>query len=255
MPTPLEVEQHLDATGRYGKLLAAYRADSSDMSRRFELYFAYWLEAGGVAVEYEVDARQESARTVDFRVTLGRSALLLELVYIEHSDEVLAHIQAQQTADTLFHSYSLIMSSDHGSEKFRTAAQLIRLQEKILEKGDKFPPSTPHVFSVIVVDCSNIHAGMLDEDDVRITCFGRAHNPAFQEYWNGSPLIGLFEDKYNARGGTVIRERIHAIGFLKELDTDSLPEVLIAINPAFDSEGAMRIVSVLNRASVVRSTR
>ncbi|MDQ3777076.1 MAG: hypothetical protein M3461_23350 [Pseudomonadota bacterium] len=92
------------------------------------------------------------------------------------------------------------MKSDHHNPYFRTAAQLIRLQEKILAKVTKFPLPKPDVIASVVVDCSNIQAGSIDDEDVRMAAFGRPRDPVWQEYWGKNRLLGLFEPAYKARG-------------------------------------------------------
>ncbi|UCG55003.1 MAG: hypothetical protein JSV32_01955, partial [Dehalococcoidia bacterium] len=137
-------------------------------------------------------------------------------------------------ADTLFHSYGLLLSSDHSNPYFRTAAQVIRLQEKILEKVEKFGQPSNEVLSIIVVDCTNIHSGMLDEEDVRIVAFGLAKNPVWQEFWNGIRLKGLFEADFTARNSEELREKISVIIFLSELKPGALKNSYFVVNPAID---------------------
>ncbi len=228
-----EVESYLRNLGRYSDLLIRYAQDNEDRSIWFEMVFAYWLEDSGIIPEYEKNVNPENNKSVDFAFLFHGVSYNLELVRVEHSDAVMEHIQAQQAADSIFHSYELLISSDHNNPYFRTAAQLIRLQEKILEKVDKFGLPSNKVLSIIIVDCTNIHSGRIDDDDVRIIAFGLAMNPVWQEFWNGKRLKGLFEADFTARNSKELRKKISAIIFLSELKPGALKNSYFVVNPAF----------------------
>jgi hypothetical protein len=216
------------------------------------MVFAYWLEDSGVPLEDEKHVNPESDKSVDFATSLDGLSYHIELVRVEHSDKVMHHIDTQAASNELFPTYLLLLSSDHKNEYFRTAAQLIRLQEKILEKVGKFAEPSLHTLSVIVVDCTNIHAGMLDAEDIRIAAYGKARNPVWQEYWSGSRLMGLFEPNYRARNAEELRRKVAAIVFISELKPGVLDKSYFAVNPAFHAAeqlhrlpGFLRLKNVL----------
>ena len=104
------------------------------------------------------------------------------------------------------------------------------MQEKLLEKTDKFPEPTDAVFSIIVVDCSAFHFGHFDGEDCRMVLFGRTQNPYLQEYWNDRPIIGILNPDNNRRGVQEFRERISAVVFIPEKDIQLLDKAFILLN-------------------------
>ena len=229
-----QVESYLRNLGRYSDLLIRYSQDNEDRSIWFEMVFAYWLEDSGIIPKYEKNVNPKNNKSVDFAFLFHGASYHLELVRVEHSDAVMDHIQAQQGVDSIFHSYGLLISSDHSNPYFRTAAQLIRLQEKILEKVDKFGLPSNKVLSIIIVDCTNIHSGMIDDEDVRIVAFGSAMNLDLQEFWNGKRLKGLFEVDFTARNSGELRKKISAIIFISKLKPGAPKNSYFVVNPAFE---------------------
>lgn len=209
-----EIVSFLEKRKGFASLIERYRKDTQDRSFWFELVFACWLESAGYRVQYEVKANPENDSSVDFAIDCNGNNCLFELLRIENSDEVNEHINKQKEEDPLFESYQLVLNSDHKNPYFTTAAQTIRLQEKLLEKVRKFPVPEETKISIIVCDCSNIHQGMLDEEDVRIALFGKSKQAAWQEYWDGNRLTGMYEDNYKYRNSEEFRERVAAVIFL-----------------------------------------
>ena len=80
------------------------------------------------------------------------------------------------------------MHSADPDEHLRPEAQTIRLQEKILEKVGKLPEPDDAIFGLLVVDCTDIHSGMFDEEDCRMLIFGQTRLPQYQEYWRGNRI-------------------------------------------------------------------
>lgn len=237
-----EVHDYLEVLGRYGALLQRYINDPNDRSIWFEMAFAYWLEEGGIKPSYEQRVNTENERTVDFVVNAEGWAYHMELVRIEHSEEITKHIEAQKAAEDFLPIYSLLLSSDKENEYFQTAAQLIRLQEKVLEKVDKFSTSSEETIALIVVDCSNINSGMLDDEDVRMTAYGKSRQPEYQEFFKGLQLNGLFEENYERRNAELLRSRVSGIVFIANLEPGALEGSFVAVNPAYDvAEMIMRL--------------
>ena len=234
-----DINRYLEAIGRYGALLARYDAAPADRSIWFEMVFAYWLEEAGTTLAYEVPKNPENDSSIDFVAEADGHEYLLELVRIENSAEVAALLQKQVRVDGM---HALLLKGDHHNPFFRTAAQLIRVQEKILEKVAKFPRPDGGRVACVVVDCSNIHAGSIDDEDIRMTLFGGARNPHWQEYWGERRLLGLFEPEFRARGIEFLRERVNAIIFVNRLAPGALSTSLFAVNPSMAGcEGLRRI--------------
>lgn len=229
-----EIHGYLEQLGRDGALLERYASNPHDRSIWFEMVFAYWLEDAGITPAYEQSVNTENEKTVDFVATVEGVTYQMELVRIEHSDEIMQDLEAQMATDEVAPIYGLLLSSDHDNEYFQTAAQLIRLQEKVLEKVEKFGEPSDNTLALVVVDCSNIHAGMLDDDDVRITAYGKPRQPEFQEYFRGIRINGFFEEHFAARHADALRRKVAAVIFVTELKPGALDEILVAVNPAYE---------------------
>ncbi|MDQ3777075.1 MAG: hypothetical protein M3461_23345 [Pseudomonadota bacterium] len=90
-----DVAAYLHDCGRFEALLARYQAALDDRSIWFEMVFAYWLEESGVRLEYERQVNPDNTTSVDFAASFDEVQYLMELVRIEHSDDVAAHIEGQ----------------------------------------------------------------------------------------------------------------------------------------------------------------
>jgi hypothetical protein len=229
-----EIHNYLEGLGRYSALLERYIKDPKDRSIWFEMVFAYWLGDAGITPRYEQSVNAENDKTVDFVATVKGWTYQMELVRVEHSDEIMKDLEAQKAADDFLPIYGLLLSSDHKNEYFQTAAQLIRLQEKVLEKVDKFGKPTENTLALICVDCSNIHSGMLDDDDVRMTAYGKPRQREYQEYFSSLRLKGLFEEDFKARQAEPLRRKVSAVVFITELKPGALGESFLAVNTARD---------------------
>lgn len=226
-----DVHKYLEGLRRYDSLRERYINHPKDRSIWFEMVFAYWLEEAGISPRYEQRVNVENYKTVDFVTTMNGLNYQMELVRIEHSEEIMKDLEEERASNPI---YGLLLSSDHSNEFYQTAAQLIRLQEKVLEKVDKFGEPSNNTLALIVVDCSNIHSGMLDDEDVRIMAYGRAMQQLYQEYFRGQRLKGLFEEDYMARQAESLRRKISAVVLIRALKPEVLEESFVAVNPARD---------------------
>lgn len=240
-----EIVQLLEENERFEQLINRYNQNNQDRSFWFELAFACWMESNGYEVEYEVNANTDNDSSIDYALDLNEHRCLFELFRVENSDEVRAYIEAQQEQDPLFESYQLILNSDHKNPHFTTAAQIIRMQEKILEKVRKFPTPENTMLSIIVCDCSTVHQGLLDDEDVRITMFGVSQNIIWQEYWGDERLKGMYETDYNFRGSDEFRVRVDAVIFLPKLEPNGLDNAMITLNPEMDDEKKENFIDIL----------
>jgi len=243
-----DVRRYLEAVGRYDALLDRHNAAPVDRSIWFEMVFAYWLEDTGTHLAYEIPKNPENDSSIDFVATAGGHEYLMELVRIENSEEVAAHVEEQMRA---YGIYALLLKGDHHNQYFRTAAQLIRVQEKILEKVAKFPRPDGGRVACVVVDCSNIHAGGIDDEDIRMTVFGRARNPNWQEYWGKQRLLGLFEAEFGARGIELLRERVNVIIFVNKLAPGALSTSFFAVNPFMAGGEVLRRIPAFGKLQQV----
>ena len=249
----VDVAAYLDRMGQYAALLERYHNTPEDRSIWFEMVFAYWLHDAGLAPAYEVNVNPTTARTVDFAADYSGLAYHMELVRIENSDQIQAHLEAQRDAGKMMPGYELLLKSDAPNPFFRTAAQLIRVQEKILEKIDKFAEPSEAVISLVVVDCSNINVGALDDEDVRMIAFGRAKQPHYQEYWDGLMFRGLFDHDFVARHAESLRRKLSAVVFVRKLEPNALARLLMACNSMRNNADPIRRLPIFSKVQDVKA--
>lgn len=221
---------NLTELGRYSRLLNCI-SDPVPQSFLFELLFANILETNGLELSYEVGIRPSTNTTVDFVLENNDGTrLAFELVSPEMSNELKAQSAPIETGTEGVSTWSVLLEGDHHNPHLRPQAQTIRMQEKLLEKIDKFPESAEGIFSTIVVDCSAFHFGHFDGEDCRMVLFGRTTNPYFQEYWNDKPITGILNPDNNSRGAKEFRERITAVVFIPEKDIDLFDKSFLVMN-------------------------
>ncbi|MBN2501688.1 MAG: hypothetical protein JXB38_12975, partial [Anaerolineales bacterium] len=122
------------------------------------------------------------------------------------------------------------LSSNHPNKYLRPEAQTIRMQEKILDKVDKFPDTNENSFNVIVVNCMEFHFGYFDADDARNVVYGKPRKLVFTEYWGGR-IKGLLEKDNPNKGANLFRQRIAATLFIPKIHAcNLLQDSLIVCN-------------------------
>lgn len=233
-----EIIEFLEQTGKHVQLLIKWH-DRNDGEIRFEVLFAYWCEKRGLSLNYEVNVNPDNDKTVDFNfITNNDVTVNLELV----RPDLNKGIKEQLTGDVL---QGYILTSDHKNPDFRTCAQHIKLQWSLLEKVEKFPEYSENTINIIVVDCSNIHAGMFDNHDLGMTMYGYPGNPVWQEYWDGKKLIGMWEQGYNQRGSKIFCDRISVVIFVPKQKIELLEEALTGLNPLKSKEHRQLVLDEL----------
>jgi hypothetical protein len=206
-----KARRFLQELGRYGDL-----AKQTEPSRTFEILFAYFFELEGVRLQYEASLKEDDSKKVDFLYqTESEKKLGFELYRPEQSDPIKEEIK--QRTDSF--GYTLELSSRDERKHLRPEAQTVRLQEKLISKVDKFPTPTDEVFSVIVVDCTEVQLGMFDIKDARMVMYGRTRNPAFQDWWEDQRVSGLCEDNHPHQSAPEFRKRVSAVIFVRNSQT------------------------------------
>jgi len=234
-----DIIEYLEQSGNHDQLLVKWR-ERNDDEIRFEVLFAYWCEEKCLSLNYEVNVNPDNDKTVDFNfVTNNDVTVNLELV----RPDLNKGIREQLTGDVL---QGYILTSDHADPNFRTCAQLIKLQWALLEKIEKFPQLSETTINIIVVDCTNVHAGMFDRHDLGMAMYGYPGNPVWQEYWEGNKLIGMWEEGYNQRGSEGFCNRISAVIFVPIQENELLENALSALNPLQSREHRQLIFDELN---------
>lgn len=213
---------------KYSKLLSRYKENGSE-ELAFEILFAYQMEQVGDAVQYEVSVNADSQKTVDFQVTANSINLNIELFRVGVNKGI-KELQKQNELT------GYVLSSDAKEEDFRTAAQIIKLQWGILEKVEKFGEPSESNVNIICIDCSNVHAGMLDCHDVAITMWGKPYASMWVERWDGERICGMLEDDYDQKRSDLLKSHISAVIFIPKLKWNPLNAAFVAFNNLLDHE-------------------
>ncbi len=227
-----DIVAKLTELGRYSRLLRSI-TDPVPASFLFELQFANILESNGVELSYEVTIRPGTNSSVDFvHDDSDGTRLCFELLSPEMSNQLKLEAAPVETEIEGVSIWSVALEGGHENPHLRPQAQTIRMQEKLLEKVGKFSEPADGIFSTIVVDCSAFHFGHFDAEDCRMVLFGRTQNHYLQEYWNGKPIMGIFNPANNNRGAKEFRERITAVIFVPEKDIELHDEAFLILNEA-----------------------
>ncbi len=227
-----EVIKRFKKTGRYGALLKQLENPNLlSLPFIFEAFFANCFEASGINLDYEKNVNVDNDSQVDFYFQTGEhSKFCFELLRPEMKDEL--KDEYEKVDDDGF--FGAELTKDHKKEYLRPEAQTIYLQEKLLEKVRKFPSPQTNYYSILVVDCSNIHFGHFDDEDCRMVMFGKTNSPIWQETWlhehNKFRIKGLLEKEYDKRGAKQFREKITGVIFVPEISTALLKGAYISLN-------------------------
>lgn len=152
--------------------------------------------------------------------------------------------------------WSVLLESGSPNPYLRPEAQTIRLQEKLLEKVEKFPAPVANIFSIIVVDCSSFRFGHFDGEDCRMVMYGKTRNAYLQELWDGDPIIGLLNDHYDKKGAKEFRERITAVIFVPDISIhDSFGKAFIVLNEHRPEDHLKAVWLKLKKHPVLHKTR
>jgi hypothetical protein len=213
--------ERLKHTGRYTYILDHIKtSELTNWPYVFEMLFADEFVLHGLYLDYEANINPSNDKTIDFIYHAeGKTKFLFELVRPEMSTILQSEYDQKMYRDDVD---DVMVSSDNANEKLRPEAQTIRLQEKLLEKVEKFPEPDDKNFSVIVVDCSNLHFGHFDDDDARISMYGLPKNPILLERWNGKRILGMLEKNYTKRNALDFQDKITAVVFVPMLQAKKM---------------------------------
>ena len=192
----------------------------------FELRFAYAIHNAGLTAKYEVKPFEpgQGNSSIDFFVDDSKTQKkwLFELTSLSTSDAVKENTHQEGN----FTSYLSNSSPYKNSPEVR---DIIKAQNaifgKICDKNGnliKFPKPITNRYNVIVVDMRSFNSGMSDLDDYILIAYGNKEAfQYYQQYWidqNGkkNDIKGVFDKLHPDPRGRCIRDRIHAIAFIKE---------------------------------------
>ena len=229
-PVLKDTVSFLKSLGKYDEIVRNIESNPSDPSYIFEAYFAQAFEKCNLSLEYEKSINPESDKTVDFTyLSLLKDIFGFELNSPEMSDPLKSAWAPVEMEDGVKYS-EVQLQGGHPDKYLRPEAMTIRLQEKILEKIDKFPSQNENVISTIVIDCSQFHFGHLDYCDVQMVMFGATQEPLLQEYWEGNPIKGLLDPALNKRGAEQFRSKISSVIFIPKISIELFDKSYIVFN-------------------------
>lgn len=182
---------------------------SAPLPLLLEVRIAYAFHQNDLSPEYEF-ATGSGAKSVDFHVQTSPD-WLIEVVSLRESNAVREATQQDGLLTSLALN-SLSEDARHSEE-----GEILRAMEHIADKAAKFPDPGPATLHVILSDMRGYLLGMGDRGDYREIAYGTsAVRPEQAHYWDGRPILGLF-DPSNARDSArLVQSRIHYVGFLTE---------------------------------------
>ena len=229
-PVLKDTVSFLKSLGKYDEIVRNLENNPSDSSYIFEAYFAQVFEKSNLSLEYEKNINPESDKTVDFTyLNLSEDIFGFELNRPEMSNPLKSALTPVEIEKGIKYS-EVQLGSGHPVKYLRPEAVTIRLQEKILEKIDKFPSQNENVISTIVIDCSQFHFGHFDYSDVQMVMFGVTQEPLLQEYWEGQPIKGLLDPALNKRGAEQFRSKISSVIFIPKISIELFYKSYIVLN-------------------------
>lgn len=194
----------------------------------FELRFAAEMANANILPVYEFEGIDGDR--IDFKI-LEKPSWLTELVAIDETanlseipkyDEEL--VEGETKPGSGIFLSSLTIRSDAEDPTHTGAWQMIKMQQKILAKVSQ--NNKPHKFPLITDD--NVHAILIDSRgfdggsgaDIHAlnqAVYGPTHgHPAFLEYFNDRPVMGLFDSLNTSWQVEILKERIHCLIFVNE---------------------------------------
>lgn len=185
-------------------------------SHMFEVRFAAELNACGCEAHYEYDAGV-GGKTIDFCVQGGQQQILVELVSIGESDAVNEATDVLPLATAKPSSVNVLqLSTDSGESS--EEGEYVLVQQKILEKVEKFAKPVDRTIQIILVDIRGFcGVGNADAIDLQHIVYGASGlQEVYVRRWKGKPIQGLFELNNPLRKVRLLHERIHFIGFANE---------------------------------------
>lgn len=226
-------------------------------SALFEVRFARALYESNLVVKYEYKTGVGSS-SVDFSVQKegeNQAKWFIELTSLLKSEAIKESTQKHQNSSS--HSSSTAYENRWNSAEVR---DIIKVQQAILNKVTdkngkpiKFPKidegkNKPSSFNVIIVDIRTFNMGISDVGDYINFLFGNEKFPdEYKRYWDKDGqkelIRGLLDENHPDPRSKILKENIHAIGFVKEKNY-TLGEISSVIklyaNPRFMSHEEIR---------------
>jgi len=260
----IEILNYLKPLNRYNSIIR--KVENSDPPNDpfiFEALFAFLFEKNGISLEYEVNVNPDNNTTVDFIYTKeNRKKFCFELLSPDMSSDLKRQCAPEETEINGIHYYGGLLLSNNPNQHLKPQAQTIRMQEKILDKINKFHKPSKNIFSTIVVNCKNFHFGLFKEDDCRMVMSGRTKCEGFQEYWKNidglsEPIMGLLDAKNDRRGCLEFREKVTSVIFIPkispELSFNLLEKAYIVLNDCRSNNHLTAFCNEMNEKELFRN--
>ncbi len=252
--------EFLQGTGRYGRLLSEVLAANNKAnlkSHLLEATFAYQFENAGMPLKYDVAGRSEDSTSVDFICqTDSGEEICVELRLVQQRQWI-TDLFEQQLREADCFGTTLDGAEDR--------AETLRLQRAILAKAVdengkliKFQRPQSGRWSVVAIEVSELHLGMIDEADCVLVAYGDRAVPEFAR----RQLLGLFQEAlpddpahiHEVAGGFApFRESIHGVLFLRKVPEGSpvnfdLEYLFLGNHQLITSEDVNRIAKSFRQA-------
>ena len=243
-----KIQDDLAGIDRYKKLILKVNEVYPPLdSFLFEAFFAHSAEKSGLRFQYEVNVNLCNETTVDFVIEEDEYKFCCELLSPDLSDSLKLATTPQNTDIDGVKYYEVLMEGNHPNEHLRPEAQTIRLQEKLLEKVDKFPKPIENVFCTIVINCKNFHFGHFDSDDSRMVMYGKTKVPEFQEYWGDSQILGLLNPSLKKKCTGDFRAKVTAVIFIPKISIELLKDGFLILNHHRSNDHLQKFWGILKK--------
>lgn len=195
----------------------------------FEVRFACELFRSGIEPKYEYSTGIGNSQ-VDFAISAGDILWLIELVAADETPAVQAATYEEELLDENGKSMGtmakfLELRSNAIDQCRTTAGEMLKLQEKLYAKVEKdghphkFPKPKDNVRHAIVMDARAFGGGHgPSQDEIMQITYGpeQVKDEWFVQYFNGEPVIGIFDSRNPRSAAVLLQERIHMIGYVVE---------------------------------------
>jgi len=213
----------------------------------FEIRFAYSILLAGLKAEYEYKTGRDE-KSIDFKIfgSKTKNNFLVELTSLRDSKAIKKGTWKNES----FFGFSSITSS-FDNENSAEIKDLIKVQDAILEKANKFSTILNGTYHIIIVDMRGFLTGPADQIDFHYIVFGgedlddtnKRHS--IDSQGNREVIKGLFEESCRNQ---IVREQIHAIGFILEKNytgNEIRTQTKLLINPNLVNEDEIKFFDQL----------
>jgi hypothetical protein len=177
----------------------------------FEVRIAFSIDRLGYQALYEYKAGV-GKKSIDFRV-MSKPEMLIEAMTIQNSQasERAGWVKEYERAAPM---YGINFTSASPDQRQTTGGEMVHVVELLTGKASKFPSPRPGVYHLILADIRGYCAGLVDLDDCRQIAWGprAVREQANVQFFETSPVRGVFDSDNTAPNPVRAQQRIHAVG-------------------------------------------